>query len=403
MAFNLPQFLRRAPRPSLSEYFRFRSVALAAEFDWSAAPRAYLERLRAEVENLPDGARERVYQDFEHTALLADEPGQFAVRSVFAERASFLSSIERMDNSEARSLAAMMEDEALFRKALAARLADRLRTGRSWSGFIAKPKSAFGGGKMAEDGLADFEADIRSIFRKLDGSGRKLAIDRFERDNPRTPGKITQYTVFVEGLPQASNEFEGGQLVPRARYPVFEAALCHDAALETVDVVCKGGREIRLEIARAFTRRLLGSENDPEAVRLRRIDLDGLKSRMPFDTDPGDGVRRVSVTLLRLRDADESFGRITLEVGGEGDSQDIWSRSSEWFEDFDPLMLTNWSVTQANLRVEFHAENDGGSEKAVTADLRAPHGTNLKDLPRRYATIVEKNLLRWGLLQNVTS
>ena len=355
------------------------------------------------MENLPDGERERVYQDFEQRGLLADEPGQLAIRSVFAEHASFLLAIEGMDNSEARGLAAMMEDEALFRKALAARLADRLRTGRSWSGFLVTPSSGAGSANPTEARLAGFEADIRSIFRKLDGSGRKLSIDRFERDNPRTSGRITQYTVFVEGLPQASNEFEADRLVPRTRRPVFEAALCHDPALGTVDVVCKGGREVRLDIARAFMHRLLGSENDPKAIRLRSVSLDGLKSRMPFDTEPSDGVRRVAVTLLRLRDADESFGRITLEVGGEADSEDIWTRSAEWFEDFDPLAFTNWSVTQASLRIVFHPENEGGPAKVLTADLRAPHGTNLKDLPRRYATIVEKNLLRWGLLQDATA
>ena len=173
--------------------------------------------------------------------------------------------------------------------------------------------------------------------------------------------------------------------------------------LGTIDVVCKGGREVRLDIARAFMHRLLGSDGDPKAVRLRSVNLDGLKSRMPFASDPGDGLRRVAVTLLRLSDADGSFGRITLEVGSGAEEDDIWTRSSEWFEHFDPLTYANWSVTQATLRIEFHPENEGGPPKVMTVDLRTPHGTNLKDLPRRYATIVEKNLLRWGLLQDGTA
>ena len=86
MAFNLPHFLRRTSRQSLNEYFRFRSIALSAEFDWSAPQKTYLEGLRAEVQNLHDGARERVYQDFEEAHLLADEAGQLAIRSVFVER-----------------------------------------------------------------------------------------------------------------------------------------------------------------------------------------------------------------------------------------------------------------------------------------------------------------------------
>jgi hypothetical protein len=400
MAFNLPNFLRRTPRPNLKEYFRFRSIELAVDFDWSAAPKSYLEALRAEVENFSDAARERVYQDFEHADMLADEPGQLAIRSLFAENAPFMQAFESMDNSEARSLIALMEDEAAFRKALAARLADRLRTGRSWSGFLVARGS---GASPNAAGLAGFEGDIRSIFKKLDGSGRKLSIDRFERERPGTSGRFTQYTVFVEGLPQASNEFEADRLVPRARRPVFEAALCHDPVAGTIDIVCKGGRGVRLDIARAFMHRLLGSESDPKTVRLRSVNLDGLKSRMSFASDPGEGVRRVAVNLLRLRDADESFGRITLEVGSEADDEDIWTRSGEWFEDSDPLAYANWSVTQASLRIEFHPENEGGPAKVMTVDLRTPHGTNLKDLPRRYAAVIEKNLLRWGLLRDATA
>jgi hypothetical protein len=403
MAFNLPQFHRRTPRPSLKEYFRFRSIGISKGFDWSAAPRAYLEALRSEVETLPDRERERVYQDFEEAEMLADESGQLAIRSLFAERALFIEKFESLENSEARSLAALMEDEAAFRKALAARLADRLRTGRSWSGFLIIPGTGVGPLSPTTTGLASFEADIRAIFMKLDGSGRKLSIDRFDRTSPGAVRRITQYTAFVEGLPQASNEFEADRLVPRARRPVFEAALCHDPAVGTIDVVCKGGRGVRLEIARAFTHRVLGSESDPKTVRLRSVCLDGLKSRMPFASDLGDGLRRVAVTLLRLRYAEESFARITLEVGGEADDEDIWTLSREWFEDFDPLAHANWSVTQASLRIEFYPENEGAPAKVMTVDLRAPHGTNLKDLPRRYATVIERNLLQWGLLLDASA
>lgn len=360
--------------------------------------RTYLEGLRTEVENRPDRERERIYQDFEEAEMLADETGQSAIRSLFAEHALFVGKIEGLENSEARSLAALMQNEAAFRKALAARLADRLRTGRSWSGFLVTPGTGDDHSSALATGLVNFERDIRAIFMKLDGSGRKLSIDRFDRDSPRTSRRITQYTVFVEGLPQASNEFEADRLVPRARRPVFEAALCHDAELGTIDVVSKGGREVRLSIARAFMQCLLRSESDPETVKLRSVHLDGLKSRTPFASDSGDGLRRVAVTLLRLRHADESFARITLEVGSEAYDEDIWTLSHEWFEDFDPLAYANWSVTQASLRIEFYPENEGGAARVMTVDLRAPHGTNLKDLPRRYATVIEKNLLRWGLL-----
>ena len=337
MAFNLPHFLRRPSRPSLREYFRLRSITLSAEFDWSAAQRAYVEGLRTEVENLPDGDRERVYQDFEHADLLSDDPGQLAIRSVFAEHASFLRTIEGMGNSEARALAAMMEDEALFRKALAARFADRLHTGRSWSGFLSRqarrpaaqtrPKLSWLASRRTFGPSSGrwTEAAASSAL-----TGSSATIPERRESSRSTPCSLKAC------LRQAmSSRPTGWCRAPAAR--CLRPRFAMISALGTVDVVCKGGRKVRLDIARSFINRLLGSENDPEAVRLRRVSLDGLKSMMPFDTEPSDGVRRVAVTLLRLRDADESFGRITLEVGDDADSEDIWTRSAEWFEDFDPL------------------------------------------------------------------
>jgi hypothetical protein len=46
--------------------------------------------------------------------MLADEPGQLAIRSLFLQNAPFVRAVEGMDNSEARSLAALMENEAFF-------------------------------------------------------------------------------------------------------------------------------------------------------------------------------------------------------------------------------------------------------------------------------------------------
>ena len=46
--------------------------------------------------------------------MLADEPGQLAIRSLFSENAPFVLAVEGMDNSEARSLAALMENEAVL-------------------------------------------------------------------------------------------------------------------------------------------------------------------------------------------------------------------------------------------------------------------------------------------------
>lgn len=395
MSFNLTNFIRRTPRQKLEEYFRFRSIGIAANFNWAAPSKHYLAQLRSDVENLTDEVRERVYQDLEYVSILSDESGQLAIRSLFGGKLAFMKAIESMENSEARSLTALIEDEATFRNALAARLADRLHTGRSWSGFLIAGGVSI---QPTSNALAVFQDDLRSIFKKLDGSGRKLSIETFDRDSPRVPRRITQYSVFVEGLPQASNEFEADRLVPRARRPVFEAALCHDSSAGTIDVVCKGGRNVRFSFARAFATRMFGIGSDLRTIKPRHVNLSRLKSRMEFPTDQSDGVRSVIVSVLRLADIDGDFGRITLEIGGSSDDEDIWTRSGKWFGESNPLKRAGWFVTQARLRIEFYPDKEGGPIKNLSVDLRTPHGTNLKDLPRRHSAVIEKCLLHWGLL-----
>ena len=225
--------------------------------------------------------RERVYQDFEHADLLADEPGQLAIRSVFEEHARSSRQSSAWTATKPGALAALMEDEDSFRKALAARLADRLRTGRSWSGFLVGTE--FGRRQQPTAGRSGWLRSGRSIHLQEAGRKRPQAQHRQVRARqPERRERITQYTVFVEGLPQASNEFEADRLVPRARRPVFEAALCHDPGLGTHRRGLQ--RRSRSPVGHRPRIRTPSSRvgERSEAVRLRSVFLDGLKSRMPF-------------------------------------------------------------------------------------------------------------------------
>jgi hypothetical protein len=132
-------------------------------------------------------------------------------------------------------------------------------------------------------------------------------------------------------------------------------------------------------------------------VSRRDFDLDRLKRPMPFPTDPSDGIKSVEVTLLRLRDAASRFGRVTIEADGE--HPDIYGNSAGWFGDFDPLRRPAWRVMQARLRIAFHPDGHGKRGKAITVELRAPNGSNLRDQTRRHQIVSEKYLVRWGLIE----
>jgi hypothetical protein len=291
-------------------------------------------------------------------------------------------------------------DEEAFDNALATAYAERMRHGRSWSGYCLPAPLA--PSKNPSD-IAPLEGDLSALFHRFDGTGRKLKIETFERRTVDFPGdpcrQIVHYSVYVEGLPECSIEFERNEPKRRTRRPVIEAAICCDPVTGILDVVSKGGRPLREEIAKSFADRLLDSETALTPVSRRDFDLDRLKRRAAFPTDPVDRVKSVTVTLLRLRTSADHFGRVTIDIDGV-EHGDIQSRSACWFGDSDLLRRPDWQVTQANLKIAFYPEAKGKRAKTINVELRAPNGSNLGDQTRRHQIVSEKYLARWGLIKN---
>jgi hypothetical protein len=385
----------------LEDYFAARGLSGLSGIDWKSKPQLLLDRLLKAIDTLPDEDREHVFDDFERSTQLCDEIGQRALQSVLAH--DLLEAVRAGDSHETRALLVLLRDPHAFDQALATAYADRFRNGRSWSGFLLSSRVA---PQPDQAGLAALEAEIGRLFKAFDGSGRKLKIESFARRGRPPEGKGTSptmhYSIYVEGLPESGIEFEGEHDEPkrRTRRPVVEAAICYESEGGQIDIVSKGGRRVREEIARSFTDCVLDSSLALEPISRRQFSLNRLKRRMPFPQDQDDGIKDVRVTLLRLAEIAGGSGRLTIEkddpVGG-----DIYDASARWFGDTDPLKHPNWRVTQAKLCIVFHPEQTGQRDKKIVIDLRAPNGSNLKDQTRRHQLVSEKYLDRWGLVERV--
>jgi hypothetical protein len=321
------------------------------------------------------------------------------LRSLIEQDEALLRRFHSCDGSEARGLFVLLTDEESFDNALATAYAERMRHGRSWSGyFLPAPLAP---SKSPSD-IALLEADLSALFREFDGTGRNLKVDCFERRTCDVKGaalgQVIHYSAYVEGLPECSMEFDREEPKRRTRRPVIEAAIRCDPVSGMLDVVSKGGRPLREEIAQSFAERLLDSETTLTPVSRRDFDLDRLKRPMPFPTDPSDGIKSVEVTLLRLRNTAGGFGRVTIEID-DAEHGDIHARSARWFGDSDLLRRPDWLVTQAKLKIAFYPEAKGKRAKTISVELRAPNGSNLRDQTRRHQIVSEKYLARWGLIK----
>jgi hypothetical protein len=144
----------------------------------------------------------------------------------------------------------LLADEEAFDHALATAYAERMRRGRSWSGY--RLPAHLVPSKNPTD-IALLEADLSNLFHRFDGSGRKLKIDCFERRmcDPKgaTLAQVIHYSVYIEGPPECSLEFDREEPKRRTRRPVIEAAICCDPVSGTLDIVSKGGRPLREDCA----------------------------------------------------------------------------------------------------------------------------------------------------------
>jgi hypothetical protein len=161
-------------------------------------------------------------------------------------------------------------------------------------------------------------------------------------------------------------------------------------------VLSDGGKHLRDEIAGAFARVVLGDEVGLQPVRRCDFHLDRLKRPISFPTDPRDRIINVAVTQLGLAALDSKFGRVTIDVGRSGD-EGIYAASQRWFGDAEPIGRVDWRVVQAKIRIVFDPEQAGRRKKVVTAELRVPNASNLKNQSWRHQLVSEKYIERWGL------
>ena len=398
MGFNLKSFLRRAPPDALRQYLDARNISLSDRVDWQNSTQTQPDVLFGAITALNQRDLDAVITDFENVEQLCDAVGQIALHSVAAGDARVLSLLQSADTNVAKSITLLLSHDVLFEHALAAAYADRLLRGRSWGAFNIDASATIG---FSAPNLPVFEVELAAALARPDGSIGKLKIDKFERGAINKNGEATglniHYAIYSEGHPVSDVEFLGDELKRETRRPVHEGAILYDVDGRTLDVVASGGKAIRNRIADSFAQNMLGIKGKLRPVTVRHFALNRLRGPMAFESDAADGIKMVKVTLLRLARVGSRYERLTIEVD-PSDRIDICTRSTQWFGDADPLKWTDWYVTHATLRIVFHPDPGRTREKAVSIQLRAPNGSNLRDQTRQHQVVSQRYLARWGLV-----
>lgn len=382
------RLIRNASVPSLQEYFAQRAIDLPSAVRWDAPAPEVVRNLLQAVDDMDDLALARVVNDAERVTKMADEPGQTAIYGVVEDRAR----LDELRNAHDRALWLFLNNSVAFRHAEEARFTDEHRRGRMYDGFVGTPHIDL---RRDPASLESFKGAIRQRF-----ASSNVHIDIFDRRRPTFDGddcELVQIAVYREGLPDDFLEFDNGDLVLRARRPVFEAALTYEPDTGVIEVVAND-RASRQDMVRFLARDLLGVEFQQERLPFRQYDLSVLLRPHEFPTDPADGIESVKVSQLRLMPIDSVGERVTLECLRRFD-RTIWDMAQERFGRADPL-TGGWVVTQAKLTIRFHPSGDSRRGRTLPLIITMPHGCNLKDQTEREQMIGEKYLRRWGILRD---
>ena len=398
MAFTLGKFVRHTPAPALRSYFHRTNVDFGRAVDWTKGERTLAKALTIAIGRLPDVIREGVYADFERIDELADEIGEQAIISAFPDPAVAIELFEGMQGAHERCLWVLLNHDEVFRRAEEVRFSTHHRLSRMWDGFIGPRGQSI---DQSDRALAVFKGGLQRLFQRRDGSGRSIVVEIFCRwsdadDDARD--QLTQITAYLEGMPASAFEFDQGKLDRRVQRPAFELALTYDRKTGAIDVIAKGGKLVRADIARIFLVTLLGvSKEQLEAIPLRQYDLSLLQRPHRFWTEPQDGIKSVEVVRLRLRPYSGEKGHVTIE-GRRGARSSIYDQAHDWFGSRNPLR-SGFTVEHARLAITFHPAPGAKRGKTLYVELTTPNSCNLKDRTEHERLIGEKYLAEWGLLK----
>ena len=389
MSANIAKFFRSMPCDLLKEYFVKYPSTVSKAVNWNEPPKNVAAPLLKAVDDLSDEEMALLNSNAERINEMTDEIGPTALRSVIPEED--FDEYRNLQNAHQRSSYIFLRHHDAFRRAEEIRYTDHYRKSRIWGGFIG-PKDIYV--SRAPLDIENFKQRIIEYFR-IDG---KIKIEIFDRKKPYSEDQelnIIQVMVYREGFPESYTALENDDLVAKTFRAVIEMALTYEPVSGQIEVIADT-KEIREEVAKAFSVTLLQTEIEGETVPLKQYDISKLLRQFDFPTDPDDGIASVKVTMLKLKPQDNS-NKVTLEVAAR-ETRTIYEVSQEWFNTHDPLR-NGFYLSQVKLAIYFTPDEENRRGKVVPVKIIWPNGCDLKDKTEKERLIGDKYLKRWGLLR----
>jgi hypothetical protein len=386
MAVNFAKFVRTMAIEQLRPLLEKACPAFTADQDWDQPVARLKQDIIRSSETMSEEEYTRLLESAERLCEMQDELGQAALLFVAPNAAA----LEKLPDPLSRGCLLLLLHPAAFQRAEEIRYADNSFNSRIWAAFTVVDASP-------PDVSPDKQQQLEEAFRETLTSSRNLKIDLYQRPRRNLDNQqaVVQCIVYHEGMTQTAQTFQEGRIESLSYKPVQEAVLVYEQEKKLLEVI-HPDKDVRVDLARAFARVVLGTNGHCDKIKLRQVDLSPLAREMPFGTDPQDRIRSVRVTMLRLR-THGTPNRIMLEVAA-GEDRSIQAFSNDTFGKTGAL-ASDYMIQQARLAIQFEPEQGRRKGKTINVKLSYPNGCDLRNPTEREQKIGKKYLREWGLMQ----
>ncbi len=377
-------FLRQTPNHILKEYFG--REKLLEDIDFDTLGETNIDPVFQAIEKLSNEQQNQIEADFRHINEMAYEKGIMVLieeaSSVF-HNINLLPVFEPMKNYYEKAFWVFLNHPSIFETSCDLAYMDSLG---SWSSR--KVGAGLVPAVAEEDKLA--LAAAVSEFYKKQGRGDRCHVDNYLRQQPE------RHCYFVYPEDYAATELgfnDQGKFYHRLRKPAFEVIFVYRPKSGTLEVSAKGGKKVVEALQEIFCKSILGLDGLPK-LENKHFDLSKFNNKdLKLVTDPGDGIDKVIIRMLRLDLPGTGNRRITLEASSYKDEQPVYTLIERALNKSN-ISLDNAIITRAKIQFCF-AGRDGKRGKSLTFEISHPDRCTLKDDP--LDQIAKRYLERWGL------
>lgn len=402
MAFQAARFLRQATAPILAQYAIAHISAWSEDFDWEADHRSLLRSFEKVIASLPQTEAASVWRELAQIDDLADEVGQNVIFGMAAGRADLCNCLYAAVNQHARALELFLFDKRLFERALDHAAIGRDRYGRSWSAFnLGSLVQA-----MDDETLKhELSLLLPAILAPVPGKEPAVIveIDRTsEQDEKGETTQILNIVVYVEGPVQSHLVIRDGDLMTDHLRPALRSGIVFDPREGALDIIAKGGKQVRERIALAFARACTGSDAI-DSVPLREFDLTPLKRGIFFPVDAADPIESIWLEEIELHGVVDGQPRMVLKrPPRRKELADDWTRRRSWLGvPADVIKSPLTKIHRAVIAVRFHPAFGERQAKTLPVIITCPNRCNLREHTERERLMLQKYLPLWGLVSEI--